>query len=218
VADGKETKRERRDAARHARMEAQRRAAKRRTMRKVWVSVIALVIVGGIVAAVMVSGGNRGALVAEVDELAASAGCSEVQNLPVEGREHIQPPEIVEYDTNPPTSGNHYGNWGNTGVYTTPLQDEIQVHNLEHGHVIVQYTTDLDVETVELLEGVVGEDDAWSIIAPRPGMDVPLAFTAWQSLSRCDAPGDSGAVEGFARDFIAAYKQKGPETIPGTPQ
>ena len=56
------------------------------------------------------------------------------------------------YNSNPPTSGWHYG--GGTapwGVQTQPVADELSVHNLEHGGVIIHYRQGLDQATVDQL-------------------------------------------------------------------
>src|SRR3989338_1402278 len=39
------------------------------------------------------------------------------------------------YNTNPPTSGPHWGAPARNGIYDSPLADEQAIHNLEHGHV-----------------------------------------------------------------------------------
>ncbi len=55
------------------------------------------------------------------------------------GRKHVQIGEQVEYNSNPPTSGDHYGEWIRAGVYDEPTDDRNLVHSLEHGYVIMSY-------------------------------------------------------------------------------
>lgn len=55
------------------------------------------------------------------------------------GREHVPDETVVEYNSNPPTSGNHYGDWTRAGVYDKPVSDGHLVHSLEHGYVILSY-------------------------------------------------------------------------------
>lgn len=215
----KPTKRERREAARRARMEAQRRAARRKKMRQLWGALIGVAVIGGIVAAVIISGGSRRAAAAELNELAPAAGCEVPQSHPNEGRQHIDDiNQAVDYQTEPPNSGDHFGSWADTGIHQTPIPTTQQVHNLEHGHVGIQYTDALPVEVVTALEEAVRGDDEWAFLAPRPEMDVPLAFTAWQWTSRCDNPGSAEDVKAYAERFVEVRKRGAPEDIAGDPR
>ncbi|MBI3103672.1 DUF3105 domain-containing protein [Candidatus Daviesbacteria bacterium] len=55
------------------------------------------------------------------------------------GTEHVPVGTKVEYNSDPPTSGKHYGEWIRSGVYETPKEDGYLVHSLEHGYVIMSY-------------------------------------------------------------------------------
>lgn len=55
------------------------------------------------------------------------------------GRGHVPVGTRVEYNSNPPTSGQHYAEWTRAGVYDAPLDDRNLVHSLEHGYIIVSY-------------------------------------------------------------------------------
>lgn len=55
------------------------------------------------------------------------------------GRGHVQVGTQVDYNSNPPTSGKHYGEWVRAGVYETPRDDRNLVHSLEHGYVTLHY-------------------------------------------------------------------------------
>src|SRR5262245_19903730 len=62
------------------------------------------------------------------------------------------------YNSNPPTSGWHYG--GGTapwGVQPQPIPDELTVHNLEHGGVLIHYRQGLDQATVDQLTSLARE-------------------------------------------------------------
>ncbi len=215
----KPTKRERRETARRARLEAQRRAARRKRMRVIWGSLVGVAAIAGIVVAVVLS--NRSSTLArgELDDLAAAAGCETPQSVPEEGRNHTGDINVaVDYQTEPPTSGDHFDQWEDTGIHLTPIPETVQVHNLEHGHVGVQYTDELPDDVITALEEAVRGDNRWAFLAPKPDMDVPLAFNAWTRLSRCETPGDASSVGDYASQFIAQMKQGGPETIAGTPR
>lgn len=68
-----------------------------------------------------------------------STGTSPGQTIADLGRKHIPEGEIVEYNSNPPTSGPHYEQWEKPGIYNRPLQDEKLVHSLEHGYIVISY-------------------------------------------------------------------------------
>ncbi|EKD90809.1 MAG: hypothetical protein ACD_30C00089G0007 [uncultured bacterium] len=55
------------------------------------------------------------------------------------GRTHVPIGTVVEYNSNPPTSGNHYEEWVRAGVYDRPQDDGHLIHSLEHGYVIISY-------------------------------------------------------------------------------
>jgi hypothetical protein len=66
------------------------------------------------------------------------------QTLPGEeisdmGREHIQDISGIQYNSNPPTSGNHFPIWAKKGIYDRVLSDGYLIHSLEHGYVVISY-------------------------------------------------------------------------------
>ena len=66
-------------------------------------------------------------------------GATPGQTIPDLGRDHVPEGEIVEYNSNPPTSGPHYEEWEKPGIYDRPLIDEKLVHSLEHGYIVISY-------------------------------------------------------------------------------
>lgn len=70
------------------------------------------------------------------------------------GRDHVAIGEVVEYNSNPPTSGKHYEDWVRSGVYENPKDDGYLVHSLEHGYVILSYNCEKKV-TGYRLQGTV---------------------------------------------------------------
>src|SRR5438105_14857462 len=60
-----------------------------------------------------------------------------VDQRPIEGQMHINPPATISYRDNPPASGNHYPVPAPWGVST--VQREQWVHNLEHGGIVLVY-------------------------------------------------------------------------------
>ena len=64
------------------------------------------------------------------------------------GRGHIPLGEVVDYNSNPPTSGKHYEDWIRAGVYETSKDDRNLVHSLEHGYIIMSYNCDKRVQSL----------------------------------------------------------------------
>jgi hypothetical protein len=118
------------------------------------------------------------------------------------------------YNSNPPTSGWHYGGGtGPWGVSTQPIPDELTVHNLEHGGVVIHYRQDLDAATVSQLTTLTRQLQQQSpciVLLPRPTdkLDKPIAVTAWTWLMKLDNF-DATAIGAFFRKHV----DQGPEHV-----
>ena len=55
------------------------------------------------------------------------------------GRNHVPEGTVVEYNSNPPTSGPHYAQWEKPGAYDRVLPDGRLIHSLEHGYIVISY-------------------------------------------------------------------------------
>jgi len=101
--------------------------------------------------------------------------------VPDQGNLHIALPTSPHdrYNSDPPTSGPHLSYLAPWGVHTRPIARELQVHNLEDGGVLVQYSCECP-DVVERLWAVVRRYDK-VILAPYPGMKPRIALTAWQA-------------------------------------
>lgn len=122
--------------------------------------------------------------------------------VPDLGHQHILPPGTIDfYNSTPPTSGPHYGSLAPWGIHTTPIQNELQVHNLEDGGVMVQYNCPEGCpDVVDQLTAIVSRYDQQVILAPYPGMDVKIALTAWGRIETLDTIDETKVVR-----FIEAY-------------
>lgn len=119
-----------------------------------------------------------------------------------EGQQHILYPETATYETRPPTSGPHYPQLARWGIHDEPIANELQVHNLEDGGVMVQYNCSTGCETlVAQLEAVVKRYDEHVILAPYPDMEARIALTAWRRLETLETFDEERIVS-----FIEAYK------------
>ncbi|MBI2524464.1 MAG: DUF3105 domain-containing protein [Candidatus Rokubacteria bacterium] len=124
--------------------------------------------------------------------------------MPDQGNLHIQTGSEphVPYNSDPPTSGPHLPYLAPWGVHTEPVAKELQVHNLEDGGVMVQYSCPQGCpELVEKLSAVVSQYPDKVILAPYPGLKTRIALTAWR---RIDAFEDFDAAR--IHRFIKAYR------------
>ncbi|MDQ2951337.1 MAG: DUF3105 domain-containing protein [Chloroflexota bacterium] len=53
--------------------------------------------------------------------------------------DHVPVGQSITYPSYPPTSGQHASSPATWGAHTEPVLDELAVHNLEHGGVVVSY-------------------------------------------------------------------------------
>lgn len=155
-------------------------------------------------------------VVPAVQQAAQRAGCTGPVVHADEGATHIPDGRKATYNTRPPTSGNHYGSPGRTGVHTTPIPNEVQVHNLEHGHIGLQYRG-ASRESIAVLVDAARQSGDFVFTAPYQDMEAVIALTAWRVSVVCAKDPASSDLLSLAGAFIDAYKAKAPETIPGTP-
>jgi hypothetical protein len=151
-----------------------------------------------------------------------------VQQHAIEGETHVPVCSVVDYHTNPPSSGDHYPIWAEYKSYTSPVPLGFLVHNLEHGAIVLTYNCAVgdggqgecatevaeasqmiaalpsDQECVSLGEGVSRR----TVMSPDPDLDVRFAASAWGWTLRADCF-DAAAFQAFA---LAHYKG-GPEDL-----
>jgi len=128
----------------------------------------------------------------------------EVPNL---GNEHIKnaTDPHIPYNSVPPTSGPHLNFIAKWGISKTPVPDELQVHNLEDGGVMVQYNCDAGknkncAALAARLETFAAKYNR-VIVAPYPGMKTPIAVTAWGRIDAMDLP-DEARIERFIKAYM----------------
>lgn len=165
----------------------------------------AAVAVIAIAVAATRGGGGSG----EVAKKLAAAGCT-VKTYPDQGRAHVQSLDArVDYNSFPPTSGSHYAQPAVWGRYPESLVLVQEVHNLEHGGVVIQYGSRVPHAAVAQLETLYDQSPNGLLLAPLPNLAGKIALTAWTHLASCGRF-DESAVRAF-RD---AYRGKGPERFP----
>jgi hypothetical protein len=145
--------------------------------------------------------------------------------FPTQGQEHIGRGQAhIAYNSVPPTSGPHYNDAGAPapwGVHEEPIENEVQVHNLEHGGVAIQYNCgdscpELKQQLAEFYDRFTAANklplfpgSTKIIVAPYPNMPQKISLTAWTRLLKMDSWDEQKAVE-----FINTYRDKGPEAAP----
>ncbi len=127
------------------------------------------------------------------------------------GRGHFplgSPAPAGYYNSVPPTSGTHAPGWTQCGLHTEQIADEIQVHNLEHGFVLMQYNPN-DLLIRDNLVGIAEQLPGWPnyyVVAPNSAIEKPIALTAWARTQFLDT-----VDENVIRAFAEAYRGLGPE-------
>lgn len=147
------------------------------------------------------------------------------KSYPSQGHTHLDPgtPDDFVYNSNPPTSGPHREVFTDAFLSPTPLPSFVQVHLLEHGNVLLQYSckcpdvasalsaiamnydnkqipadhlqpTAEDVQNAE-------EQGMAVIVAPYPQMKSPIALTAWTRLATLNTP-DQAKITSFITWFL----------------
>jgi|GEM_PF-2161144 len=125
------------------------------------------------------------------------------------GRSHIPDSQPREYNSNPPTSGNHNPRWITPiGTFTEELNEYMLVHNLEHGHVWLSYRDAGDTEAIALLRAIQEKYPDRTIVTYRPANDTRIAAAAWTRLLTLDEL-DSDQLEAF----IVRWSDNAPESI-----
>lgn len=164
------------------------------------IGVIAVAFIG-IGIALSIPDAKQEALKVKDDKSATEVG----QTLEDQGREHIDISKSHDpYNSNPPTSGPHYVQPAEWGIYESPLPDEQLVHNLEHGGIWISYK-DIDTDTKAKLESIA-KANGGVILTPRSTNDQKIAIASWRHLETMDSYDETKIL-----DFIKANKNKSPE-------
>jgi Protein of unknown function (DUF3105) len=156
--------------------------------------------------------------ISDIKEAAKAAGCTLKEDLPNEGAGHLEKDfKESDYKQNPPTSGNHFPQWAQDGIYNpgdTPDLGQL-VHTLEHGRIDVQYKPGTPKTTIAQLETLMkeNEDGYHMLLFENPTkMPFAVAATAWDQQLGCPTMNDK--VFDAIRTFREAHIDKGPEVVP----
>ncbi len=131
------------------------------------------------------------------------------------------------WNTDPPTSGPHYGITLIYGAYTEPIEIGRLVHNLEHGAVYILYGDKVPQSTVAQMREFYDRHENGTILAPHPKLGNQIALGAWvaEGLPEASSGRGSGVLakcrsfdEAAFSTFFDAFQFKGPESSAIRPQ
>ena len=184
---------------------------------------IAGVAAGFVVVAILlgVVGGGSGTDVAALRADFVSAGCTFQSAKALEGTHSIDQPSGTsdKWNTDPPTSGPHYGIAAIFGIYEEELEMARVVHNLEHGGIFILYGEDVPDATVDELRAFYDDHKTGTIMAPLDRLGDKFALGAWV----VDGDIDNGFLvkctdfdEGAVSSFFRSLQFRGPERFDPT--
>jgi hypothetical protein len=140
-----------------------------------------------------------------------TASCGPIEEVDVElGGTHFEKDfAAADYDTNPPTGGDHNPTPLQAGTfYDEPPRLGEAVHLLEHGAVI-GWTNDLETADMDAIEEEFNEvfkDGYYQLaVIENPDLEVPFALSAWGALQTCDEV-DVEVIRPFVEEWYASPK------------
>ena len=189
------------------RLEAARRARRRKAL-QVRIGAVAVLVVVAVVVGLLVRS-DKEADEAERDRLTAGSCTYDTKGedvSPVPGN-HVAP---ASYKVDPPSKGNHAPLPVGAGVYGVegaPAPPDSQlVHSLEHGFVILWHRPDLAENDLAEVRGVYEKHSEDVLMVPRPSLKQKVAATSWGRRLLC------GEVEPTRlEEFVEKYRNDAPE-------
>ena len=207
---------------------AQRRAEDEAKKRRLYMlgagTLVAALAVVGAVALLGLGGGE--ASVSDVRADLRAAGCTMrvVEAVPnVSNHSDFPDPEArsPDWNTDPPTTGPHYGQTLQYGSYTEPIDIGRALHNLEHGAAYILYGNDVPDATVAELQEFYADHANGTILAPYARLGDQIALGAWVVPGLPEASNDRGSGvlakctrfddQAFSA-FFDAFQFNGPES------
>lgn len=202
---------------------------------------IGLLVVAGVVALIVSSGGGDGEAahinnasgetnglspddregtepppvkVSDLEDAAKQADCVLRLELKDEGRTHLPVGTAApEYKTIPPTSGNHVEPpyQQADGAYTDMPLNVNMVHSLEHGRMEIQYSPDLSEDEQLELKGLYDTMYGATLLFPNDEMTYAVAATTWTNLLGCQEYKGAATLDAIRAFGKATWGQYGGE-------
>ncbi len=130
------------------------------------------------------------------------------------GRNHVQSPDY-SLVPRPPTNGPHRPIWANWGFYTSPVPYPYEVHNLEHGAVVVHLGLRVGRAPGTQVVRMWANSPPYMLVVPGPAVRRPAARRHAHELAARDDLQDLNArVLTAIRTYRDTYRGTGPEQIP----
>jgi Protein of unknown function (DUF3105) len=199
---------------------ARRLEEKRRRQRTLLWTGVAVVALAALVAVIVFMGrepqaaANRPVSAAALEAGRQAAGSEGVKSFPEAGRTHIgNDQQPGNWNSNPPTSGDHLATPLPPGVYDNEQDPRALVHNLEHGYVVIFYRGVPADQLDQLREFVEARDGSKLVLAPYSGLEQNgVALAAWRNLEILQRV-NLDVVQAFVNDFMVpgASKSSAPE-------
>jgi hypothetical protein len=162
----------------------------------------------------------------EVRQKLVAAGCT-MRTVDAKPGDHTLAADDTskEWNTDPPTSGPHFGfdanqNLGTAiwGAYDEPIQLARVVHNLEHGGIYVFYGDKVKQPVVAQLREFYDDHENGTIVAPYAKLGNQIALGAWNLYDDGSEKAYLAKCKRFDEDaystFFSAFQFKGPERFP----
>jgi hypothetical protein len=188
---------------------ARRLEEKRRRQRTLLWTGVAVVSLVALVALIVFEGRdepqaeNRPVDQATLTAARQAAGSEGVKTFPEAGRDHIgadQQPD--NWNSNPPTSGDHLGTPLPPGVYDNEQDPRALVHNMEHGYVVMLYKNIPQDQVDQLRQFAEQRDGSKLVLAPYSGLEKDgVALAAWRNLETMQRA-NLDVVQAFVNDFM----------------
>lgn len=129
------------------------------------------------------------------------------------GKNHVSPSTKVDYNSNPPSSGDHYQSPAPKGAYEQGIPDGTAIHNLEHGYIWIAYRPDLPSDQVQKLKGLFSSPfsdpkftPSKAIVTPRPNNPAPISVVSWRWTMNLDTFDENKLTQ-----FYLQHVSKSPE-------
>jgi hypothetical protein len=167
---------------------------------------VGILIAGGLIAVFTFSNPQQNSLPEDI-------GPDYSVEMPYEGAAHVDEGEDVSYESNPPSSGPHWPDPLLDGIYETEKPDQALVHSLEHGRIWVSYQPTLPQAAIDQLKDIASKQPR-VILTPRAASETQIALAAWQRIDTFDLNEAGNVDRQRILDFIARYRDKGPEYVP----